>query len=274
MWALEQQWIPRQRAVIADTPFALLAILGSVWLAIVSLATRGWVPDELLRIATLTVIHGGPLAVALAWGQADGGGGLPRGALAITIVLAVGGAVAVTLGGPAAFALAGTPAWFAILAARGHLAGLGLGPGVPVRPMLVGATTGALLGVHVLYSASQMLGYPLRREGWLAVLVLWAYDVGANAISTECFFRGALFNRLQRRWSFSPAAAVATALSLVRYLCDPLLAGQVEVMVGALFYATIRGVVNSWLFWWSGSLVPGLVASAVFFLAYRALAIE
>ena len=274
MWALEQPWILRQRAVFADTPFALLATLGGVWLAIAWLAAGGWIPDEFLRIATLTAIHGGPLAVALAWSQADTGERLPRGALTITIALAVGGAVAVTLDGPAALALAGTPAWLVILAVRGQLAALGVGPRVPLRPVLVGATIGALLGGHLLYSASQMLGYPLRREGWLALLVLWTYDVGANAISTECFFRGALFNRLQRRWSFSPAAALATALSLVRYLCDPLLAGQVEVMVGALFYATLRGVVNSWLLWWSGSLAPGLVASAVFFLAYRALAIE
>ena len=59
----------------------------------------------------------------------------------------------------------------------------------------------------------------------------------------------------------------------MRYLSDPLLPGQIEVVVGALFYLTILGLVNCWLLWWSGSVVPGLLASALFFLAYRALAI-
>jgi hypothetical protein len=160
-----------------------------------------------------------------------------------------------------------------ILASRGRLVGLGLGPGVAVRPVLVGGLLGALLGGHLLFSASQTLGYPLRGGGWTPLLVLWAYDVGAKVISAECFFRGALFNRLQRRWSFGAAAALATALSLVRYLVDPLLPGQIEVMVGALFYLSILGVVNCWLLWWSGTLVPGLLASALFFFAYRAVAI-
>ena len=59
----------------------------------------------------------------------------------------------------------------------------------------------------------------------------------------------------------------------MRYLSDPLLPGEIEVMVGAHFYLTILGVINCWLLWWSGSLAPGLLASALFFLAYRALAI-
>ena len=59
----------------------------------------------------------------------------------------------------------------------------------------------------------------------------------------------------------------------MRYLADPLLPRQVEVMVGALFYLTLLGAVDCWLLWWSGSLVPGLLASLLFFLAYRALTI-
>ena len=102
---------------------------------------------------------------------------------------------------------------------------------------------------------------PLRGGGWPPLLVLWAYDVGARVISAECFFRGALFNRLQRRWSFGAAAALATALAVARSLVDPLMPGQVEAMVGALFYLTILGAANCWL------------ASALFFFAYRALAI-
>lgn len=273
MWALEQSWSLRRGGVLADTPPALIATLGGVWLAAGSLAATGRLPDAVLRIVALTVVHGGLLAVALAWAEADGGVRLPPGALALTVLLVGAGATVATLEARASLALAATPAWLALLAVRGHLSALGLGPTVPVRPILVGGAVGALLGGHLLFSASQTLGYPLRPGGWPLLLVPWAYDLGANVVSAECFFRGALFNRLQRRWSFGPAAAVATAFALVRYLGDPLLPGQIEVMVGALFYVTVLGVVNCWLLWWSGSLVPGLVASALFFLAYRALSV-
>jgi len=273
MWALEHSWAPRRDPVLADTPLALIATLGGIWLAAAWLAAGGWVPHALTRAVALAVVHGGLLAVALAWSRADSGVPLPRGAVEIAILLIGVGAMATALDSRGAFLLAGTPAWLAILASRGALTALGLHPRIPGRPALVGALVGALLGGHLLFSASQTLGYPLRREGWITLFVLWAYDLGANVISAECFFRGALFNRLQRRWSLGPAAAVATACALVRYLGDPLLPGEVEVMVGALFYVTMLGLVNCWLFWWSGSLVPGLLAAAVFFLVYRALAI-
>jgi hypothetical protein len=272
MWALERPWSLRRGSVLADTPLALIAALGGTWLAISWLAGVGWLPGAIVRVVALTAMHGSLLAVALAWAEVDSGGRLPPGSLAIMVLLVGAGALA-TLDPRAAFALAGAPVWLAILAVRGHLTALGLGPGVPLRPMLVGASIGALLGGHLLFSAAQTLGYPLRGGAWPALLVAWAYDLGANVISAECFFRGALFNRLQRRWSFGSAAAVATVFTLIRYLSDPVLPPQIEVMVGVLFYVTALGVVNCWLLWWSGSLVPGLIAAALFFLAYRAVAV-
>ena len=273
MWTLEQAWTPRQDPVLANTPFTLIATLGATWLIVAWLVSAEWLPTSALWIAALTATHGGLLAVALAWGAADGGVRLPARAALVTIALIGAGVTAATLDERAAITLVAAPAWLAILAFRGHLVGLGLGTGVPLRPVVVGGAIGVLLGGHLLFSASQTLGYPPRGGGWPPLLVLWAYDVGARGISAECFFRGALFNRLQRRWSFSAAAALATALAVVRYLVDPFLPGQVEVMVGALFYLTILGAVDCWLLWWSGSLVPGLLASVLFFFAYRALAI-
>lgn len=273
MWTLEQPWTPRQESVFANTPLTLIATLGAAWLSVAWLVSAGWLPASALWIAALTATHGGLLAVALAWGAADSGVRLPPRAALVTIALIGTGATAATLDERAAIALLAAPAWLAILACRGQLVGLGLGPGIPLRPIVVGGAIGALVGGHLLFSASQTLGYPMRAGGWPPLLVLWAYDVGARVISVECFFRGALFNRLQRRWSFGTAAALATALTVVRYLVDPVVPGQVEVMVGALFYVTFLGAANCWLLWWSGSLVPGLLASALFLFTYRALAI-
>jgi len=259
--------------MLEHTPHALIAALAAAWLAASWLAAAGRLPGEVPRIVALTAVHGGLLATALAWAEADGGTRLPPGALGITLLVVAAGATAATLEARASFALVAAPVWLTVLAARGYMTTLGLGPGVPAGASLAGLTVGALLGGHLLFAASQTLGYPIRPGGGATLLASWAYDLGANVLSAECFFRGALFNRLQRRWSFAPAAAVATALALVRYLADPLLPGQIEVMVGALFYVTVLGVTNCWLLWWSGSLVPGLLASALFFLAYRALAV-
>jgi hypothetical protein len=273
MWALEHLWIPRRASLFADTPVALVAGLGAGWLAVASLTHAGWLPSSALGVIALTATHGGLLAVALAWGTADAEVDLPAGSTATMVGVVAAGAIAATFQEWGAVAFVAGPVWLAMLARRGRLVGLGLGPVVSVRPMLVGGMIGTLLGTHLLVSASQTLGYPLRIGDGPVFLTRWTYDLGANVISAECFFRGALFNRLQRRWSFGPAAAVATAGSLVRYLTDPLLPGDIEVVVGALFYITILGGINCWLFWWSGSLAPGLLSSALFFLAYRALAI-
>jgi hypothetical protein len=274
MWALEQPWPAPRCPILAGTPLPLVATLGLSWLAVAGLVIAGWLPIAVLAVASLTAVHGGLLAVALAWGAADAGGPVRSGAAWITVGLVGAGATAAALDARGAVVLVAAPAWLAILALRERLGGLALGPGVSLPPVLVGGAIGALVGGHLLLSASQTLGYPLRAgAGWSTLLGLWAYDVGANVISAECFFRGALFNRLQRRWAFGGAAALATAVSLVRYVGDPLLPRSVEVMAGALFYLTLLGTVNCWLLWWSGSLVPGLVSAALFFLAYRALAI-
>src|SRR5439155_1194415 len=117
----------------------------------------------------------------------DGGGGAPRRARA-------GGALSV-------YAIARAPAGLVV----------------------AGAALGALLGAHLFVTASLTLGYS-GRVPTLEGLAPWlAYDVGGNVLTTEAFFRGALFDRAQRRWPFPAAAALVTALCLVRYLVDPLL---------------------------------------------------
>jgi len=139
------------------------------------------------------------------------------------------------------------------------------------RAPFVGAVAGAFLGVHLLFAASLMLGYLVAMPGGRPYLAAIAYDIGANALTAEWLFRGAIFSALWRRWSFWPAAAVSTGLALVRYLLDPALPQTAELMAGAVFYTLLLGLGCCALRAWSGSLLPGYLATVAFFAAYRIL---
>jgi hypothetical protein len=115
------------------------------------------------------------------------------------------------------------------------------------------------------------LGYGIRIANPGHYLSAAAYDFGANALSAEWLFRGALFPLWWRRWEFWPAAGASTALAVLRYLLDPALPGTLEVRAGAIFYMTLLGFASCALRASSGSLLPGYLATTVFFLAYRML---
>jgi len=98
-----------------------------------------------------------------------------------------------------------------------------------------------------------------------------AYDIGVSAVSAEWLFRGALFGRWWRRWSFELAAVLATACAVTRYVLDPNLPQTVDARLGAIFYMGLLGLTGCGLRAWSGSLVPGYLATVGFFVLYRAL---
>lgn len=146
---------------------------------------------------------------------------------------------------------------------------------VPSRAaMLAAGGIGGALALHLLVTASRTLGYPIAVDPPSRVLSALAYDAAVSVPCAEVFFRGALFNRLMRRWSFAAALLVSAAASVVRYLLDPALPRIPEVMLGAAFYVGLLGVANGWLLWWSGSLLPSITVSFLFFTAYRALRVE
>ncbi len=139
------------------------------------------------------------------------------------------------------------------------------------QQIVVGVAAGAFLGLHLLIAASLTLGHTPSVPSIRAYLAAVAYDVGANALSVEWLFHGALFSALWRRWTFWPAAAVSTASGLLRYLVDPALPNALEVAAGVIFYLTLLGLASCALRAWSGSLLPGYLATLVFFAAYRTL---
>lgn len=135
----------------------------------------------------------------------------------------------------------------------------------------LGAGCGAFLGGHLLIAASMTLGHSVRVPSVSSYVALVAYDVGANVLTAEWLFRGALFSLGWRRWGFWASAGAVTAAALVRYMLDPALPRAVEVLAGAVFYLSVVSVVTAALRARSGSLAPGYLADLGFFAAYRAL---
>jgi len=222
------------------------------------------VPHGLLVVATVVAGHGALLATALAWATRASGPAW------VALTLLGGAAAATRLSRLGALAYLAPALWVARLAARGRLAALGLAAPIPYRALAAGIALGAFFGAHFLMSASRTLGYRVRGDP-LEVAMWIAYDLGANVLAAECFFRGALFNRTQRRTSFATGVIVSTAACLIRYLVDPLLPRTAAIVIGTVFYLSLVSVANCWLLWWSGSLVPAFATSLSFFAAYRLL---
>jgi hypothetical protein len=137
--------------------------------------------------------------------------------------------------------------------------------------LAIGIAVGAFLGAHLLVTSSRTFGYTVSVATLSGYVTALAYDVGANALSAEWLFRGALFSHWWRHCGFWGAAGTATALSLTRYLLDPALPPTPEARAGALFYLAALGFAGAVLRAWSGSLVPGYLAAVAFFAAYRTL---
>lgn len=256
-------------------PFRLgiLVPFGGVGLLAVAAGHAGVLSPEVMGVVGVGSFHGGLLAASLAaaWEGAPGWGPAAAG-LALSLLIAAGACAAMPWG---CLGYGLPPIVLACVALRrGECRRMGLAPGTPWAALGLGAAVGCFLGAHLLLSASRTFGYPVRVSPPAWYLSALLYDVGANVLSAECFFRGTLFNRWQRRWGFWPGALAATGLSILRYLVDPALPRVVELMVGAVFYLALLSLSGCALLWYSGSLLPSLAASLAFFGAYRTLQVR
>jgi hypothetical protein len=254
--------LPRTRpGLLHGTPVAALVGLAALWaMAIATL------PEAAVRVTGLAVAHGALLGTALAWtstgGRRDRWAPLEAG-------LVLGGAAACARLHPwGSLAYVAVPAW---LAWR-RTAWLGARAWQSAPALAGGALFGLLLGAHLLVNASLTFGHRVRSGPLIELTAWWAYDLGANVLTAEAFFRAALFERAHRRWAFAPAVALATGAAVLRYLADPLLPHTLGMAAGATFYIALLGAGNCWFFARTGSLGPSLVAATIFFGAYRLLA--
>jgi hypothetical protein len=261
------------RPALGRSLCALVAVMGAgLGLGLALEAHGGPLGTHLGRAVGGAVAHGG--FMAFGWLVAlEARPGWARPALRVGLALLVAFGLS-RLGAWGALALLGVPLVL-VAEARRHpeLARLGLGLPASPRQLLVGAAAGLFLGGHMLLAATGTLGYTVAFPGLAAFVPLLAYDIGANALSAEWLFRGALFSHWWRAWGFWGATALSTSLSVARYLADPALPRAPEVGAGAVLYVALLGVAGCGFRAWSGSLLPGYLAALVFFACYRSLAV-
>jgi hypothetical protein len=266
MYAIANPHEPRTAGLLADTPLPLLIALGVVTAVAGALATFDVLPLAVAHALGAGGAQGGLLATGVAWADAPRAR-RDRDAVIAAVLVGAGALGAALLPfGIAAYTLA--PIW--LWRRRALLPRFGL-TRPPARLVAVGVAIGTLLGAHLLVTASFTRAYAVHVPTFTRLGPWLAYDAGANVLTAEAFFRGGLFDRAQRRWPFTAAAALATVACLARYLADPLLPRSVEMTAGAIFYLTLLSVANCWLYSRSGSIVPGMAAGIAFFVAYRLL---
>jgi len=264
VYAIADPWIPPTRGLLSGMPMLLLAFLGVLTATAGALAAGEIVPLAPARAVGAGGAQGALLATAVEWA----GGERRRAAPLMATILVFVGAVGATLSPFGVIAYLAAPVW--LLMQRHRFPPFGL-KRPPIGICAAGAAVGALLGAHLLLTASLTLGYGVRVPTAAHLMSWLAYDAGANVLTTEAFFRGALLDRAQRRWPFAMASALVALLCLARYFVDPLLPHSLEVMAGAVFYLTLLSLANCWMYWRSGSIVPGIAAGVAFFACYRLL---
>lgn len=260
MLALDEPSPRTPLGLLHGTPVAALGVLAATWAGAVAALT-----EPAARVVGLAAAHGAMLGTAVAW-TAPGGRNV-RWAPVEAALLLGGAAECARLHPWGALAYVAVPTWLAWR--RG--AGLRRPAWRSMAAVVVGAVFGLLLGAHLLVNAALTFGYRLRTGPWSELTAWWAYDLGANVLAAEVFFRGALFERAYRQWPFTAAAALATSATLLRYLVDPLLPHSLGVAAGAVFYIALLGAGNCWLVARTGRLGPSLAAASIFFGSYRLL---
>lgn len=258
----ERAWLPFPLGAVV--PFLFIFTGGAV------AALAGTISPDIARPLATAGFHGGLLAAALAsaWGRTEGWLG-PAWLLTGLLFLA---SLSVRLSPWGAFAYTFVPLTLWALGRRQTLLRrIGWSWPEDNRAWLLGAGAGLFLGTHLLLSASRTFGYPIRLTPVQPVLVAIAYDAGANVLSAELCFRGALFNFWQRRWGFWAGAILSTAIYLLRYVGDPAFPPTLEVLAGLVFYLALLSVTSCAILALSGSLLPSTLAALFFFAAYRTL---
>ncbi|MFZ5916728.1 MAG: type II CAAX prenyl endopeptidase Rce1 family protein [Chloroflexota bacterium] len=130
-------------------------------------------------------------------------------------------------------------------------------------------TLGAIVLIAHLWITLLYSGVSLSFKPGPFLFFTCCYEIAAQSLSEELFFRGFLFNylyhvRQQRlRWSI----LIVSLLNVLIYVAKFRPSGGVFGLVGPVFYAFVMAVLNAMLFRQVGGILPGLILNVLFSMA-------
>lgn len=138
-----------------------------------------------------------------------------------------------------------------------------------VGPKVLYGTLGALILVVHLWVTLLYSGAPLSLKPWPYMLFTFCYEVSAQSLSEELFFRGFLFNYLHhvRQGRLWWNITLVSTLNVLIYLAKFRVSGGLHNLFGPVFYAFVMAILNALLFQQWGGILPGLVLNVLFSMA-------
>jgi membrane protease YdiL (CAAX protease family) len=145
---------------------------------------------------------------------------------------------------------------------------IGLDFGKIGQKVLYGSLGAAILILH-LGATLRYSELPLSLKPWPYVLFTFCYEVSAQSLSEEMFFRGFLFNYLYRvrQGRLWRTASLVSLLNVLIYLVKFRTSGSLYELFGLAFYVFVMAMMNTMFLWQGKGILPGVVLNVLFSMA-------
>ena len=122
----------------------------------------------------------------------------------------------------------------------------------------------AHLLVTLLYSGSS-----LSLKPWPYIVFTFCYEVAAQSLGEELFFRGFLFNYLHHvcQGRLGQTVILVSLCNVLIYLVKFRMSGGLYELFGPAFYVFVMAVLNAVFFRQWGGILPGLILNVLFSMA-------
>lgn len=138
----------------------------------------------------------------------------------------------------------------------------------PGHKVLYGALGASILIAH-LWVTLFYSGSSLNLKLWPYMLFTFCYEVAAQSLSEEMFFRGFLFSYLHsvRQGRLWRTMTLVSFLNALIYLVKFRPFGGLQELFGSIFYAFVMAMLSAVLFRRLGGILPGLILNVLFSMA-------
>lgn len=135
-----------------------------------------------------------------------------------------------------------------------------------VRQQVLYGFLGAAILIAHLWVTLGYSGLSLSMKPWPYVLFMLCYELSAQSLTEELFFRGFLFNYLHgiRQGGLWRTASLVSFLNVLIYLVKLRAPSSPYEMIGSVFYVFAMAMVNALLYRRWGGILSGLVLNVLF----------